>query len=85
MSQKNKTKSKNLPTLDLHGYVVDDVFDALDRFLRTAEERGHPWVRIITGKGTGKVRAKTLEYLKLAHYKPQPEPHNEGSFVVAIL
>ena len=71
-----------MPTLDLHGFRVDDVYDALDRFIRDAEAKGHERVRIITGKGTGKVRDKAMEYLRIAHYAPKAE--NEGSFWIAI-
>jgi DNA-nicking Smr family endonuclease len=79
---KKKDSPDHLPTLDLHGFLVDDVYDAIDRFLRDAEKKGHARVRIITGKGSGKVRAKTLEYLKIGHFEPKIE--NEGSFLVAI-
>ncbi len=82
MKKKDKNEAPTLPTLDLHGYLVDDVYDALDLFLRNSEKKGHSRVRIITGIGSGKVRAKTLEYLKTARYTPQKE--NEGSFLVVI-
>lgn len=77
-----KKAPQSFPTLDLHGYRVEEVYDALDQFLRKSESQGHARVRIITGKGTGKVKAKTLEYLKTAHYQPQLE--NEGSFLVVL-
>jgi DNA-nicking Smr family endonuclease len=79
---KNKSGAQHIPTLDLHGYLIDEVFDAIDLFLRKSETQGHLKVRIITGKGTGKVRAKSLEYLKIAQYKPQIE--NEGSFLIIL-
>lgn len=82
MKKAKKTPSENLPTLDLHGYLVEEVYDAVDSFLRKSEAQGHQRVRIITGKGSGKVRAKTLEYLKTAHYQPQTE--NEGSFIIVL-
>lgn len=83
MAKAKKLKeSPNFLTLDLHGFLVEEVYDAIDAFLRKAEGDNHHKVRIITGKGSGKVRAKTLEYLKAAHYKPEQE--NEGSFLVAL-
>lgn len=36
-------------------------------------------VRIMPGKGTGKVKAKVIEYLKLAHYPWNYERLNNGS------
>ena len=82
---KMKTKSKidkSLPVIDLHGFRVDDVYDALDKFLRKSEASGAIKVRIITGKGTGKVREKAFEYLKAANYVPKQE--NEGSYLVFL-
>ncbi|NJM10371.1 MAG: Smr/MutS family protein [Bdellovibrionaceae bacterium] len=44
-------------------------------------------VRIMPGKGTGKVKAKVIEYLRLAHYSWNPErlsngKPNEGVMIV---
>lgn len=58
--------SKKIPTLDLHGFKTEDVFDAVEKFLR--KHASTTQVRIMPGKGTGKVKAKVLEYLKLAGY-----------------
>ena len=82
MAYKKQKEVSQVLTLDLHGFLVDNVFDAIDAFLRKAQNSNCSKVRIITGKGSGKVRAKTLEYLKIAHYKPVQE--NEGSFLVAL-
>ena len=78
--------SKNkIPTLDLHGFKVDEVFDALETFLskHASAER----VRIIPGKGSGKVMAQVKDYLSKAHYPSQLERNdkgavNEGSLIV---
>jgi dsDNA-specific endonuclease/ATPase MutS2 len=67
-----------IPTLDLHGYKTDEVFDAVDAFLRkhsSAEK-----VRIIPGKGTGKVMAVVKDYLSKANYPSKAE--NEGSLII---
>jgi len=78
-----------MPTLDLHGFKTDEVFDALDRFLRKAEAQGEEKIRIIHGKGTGKVKTKVLEYLKITNYPAKPEligkgRVNEGALIVFI-
>ena len=78
-------KKDSVPTLDLHGFKTDDVFDAVEAFLRRHEKLSK--VRIMPGKGTGKVKAKVIEYLKLAHYHhsvertPGGDP-NDGVLIV---
>ena len=67
---------KKLPTLDLHGYKTDDVFDAVEKFIR--QHANKPQVRIMPGKGTGAVKAKVVEYLKLAGYPWAPELMDNG-------
>ena len=81
--------NSQVPSLDLHGAVVDEVFDLMDRFLRSAEAAGHDRVRIIHGKGTGKVREKALEYCRLAGHEPQKDTgegiySNPGSFLLYL-
>lgn len=67
-----KAKSKKsggsggVPTLDLHGFTVDQVFDAIEAFLGKHQDKDR--VRIMPGKGTGKVQAEAARYLKLANY-----------------
>ena len=42
--------------LDLRGQRADDALDTLDSYMERAYLAGLPWVRIIHGKGTGKLR-----------------------------
>jgi dsDNA-specific endonuclease/ATPase MutS2 len=77
------------PSLDLHGVTVDEVFDLLDRFLRREEERGAACVRVIHGRGSGKVKAKALEYCQITGHKPRPDQDgrgnvNPGSFLLYL-
>jgi dsDNA-specific endonuclease/ATPase MutS2 len=79
---------RNYPTLDLHGVTVDEVFDLLDRFLRKAEGRADA-VRVIHGKGTGRVREKAYEYCRLTGHSPKPDKGengkaNPGSFLLFL-
>lgn len=69
-------KSGAAPTLDLHGYKMDEVFDAVEAFLRKHANASK--VRIMHGKGTGAVRAKVLEYLRLAGYHSYTERLDSG-------
>jgi len=77
--------AKKVPTLDLHGFKTDEVFDAVEAFLN--KHASAKQVRIMPGKGTGKVKAKVVEYLRLAHYSWSPEclsngQANEGVMIV---
>jgi DNA mismatch repair protein MutS2 len=49
--------------IDLRGQRVDDALDALERYLDSAYLAGLPFVRIIHGKGTGKLRQVVRETL----------------------
>jgi DNA mismatch repair protein MutS2 len=49
--------------LDLRGLRADEALDALDNYLDTAYLSGMPYVRIIHGKGTGKLRQVVREAL----------------------
>lgn len=78
-------KKSKYPTLDLHGYRVDEVFDAIEAFF--AKHREAERVRIMTGRGTGKVLTETQRYLHLAGYSYSKEINaagrpNEGVLVV---
>ncbi len=56
--------------LDLRGQRAEEALDALDRYLDAAYLAGLPWVRIIHGKGTGKLRQAVREALSgHAHIK----------------
>lgn len=60
------------PGMELHirGQRIDDALDALDRYMDAASLAELPWVRIIHGKGTGRLRSavrKTLRRHPLVH------------------
>jgi DNA mismatch repair protein MutS2 len=50
--------------LDLRGRSSDDALSELDRYLESAYLAGLPWVRIIHGKGTGKLRQAVRDALR---------------------
>ncbi len=49
--------------LDIRGQRSEEALDALERYLDSAYLAGLPWVRIIHGKGTGKLRLAVREAL----------------------
>ena len=49
--------------LDLRGQRAEEALDSLERYLDSAYLAGLPWVRIIHGKGTGKLRLAVREAL----------------------
>ena len=50
--------------IDLRGQTVEDGLLALDRYLDAAYNANLPWVRIIHGKGTGKLRQAIRDALR---------------------
>ncbi|MBW6465305.1 MAG: endonuclease MutS2 [Brevefilum sp.] len=50
--------------MDLRGQRVDEGLDALDRYLEKAYLAGLPFVRIIHGKGTGRLRESVRDALR---------------------
>lgn len=50
--------------VDLRGLMSEDALDKMERYLEQAYLSGLPWVRIIHGKGTGKLRQAVRDALK---------------------
>ncbi len=75
--------------LDLHGFKSDQVEDAIDRFLMALSKSSLKKARIMTGKGTGTVKALAIKYLKMAGYNWSYEKlsngkNNEGCLVIFL-
>lgn len=80
---------KNVPVLDLHGERTEGLEDKVDRFLMQANQKGLSQVKIMTGKGSGKVLAAVQAYLKLGgfHFSFDKNPNgsrNEGVLVIHL-
>ena len=64
-SYKIKTKIQCFnPEIDLHGLSVEDALTVTDKFIDEAIVSGHRSLKIIHGKGTGKLKSSLLVYLK---------------------
>jgi DNA mismatch repair protein MutS2 len=79
------TKSPGLE-LNLRGKLVDDGLDELERYLERAYSAGLLFVRIVHGKGTGKMRDAVRNALKESSYVASfEEPkENEGGAGVTV-
>jgi DNA mismatch repair protein MutS2 len=54
--------------VDLRGLMADDALDKMERYLEQAFLSGLPFVRIIHGKGTGRLRQAVREALRGHEY-----------------
>ena len=54
--------------LDIRGKLADDAIDSLNRFVESAYLADMPFVRIIHGKGTGRLRQVVREALSNSNY-----------------
>jgi len=73
--------------VDLRGLMAEDALDKMERYLEQAYLSGLPWVRIIHGKGTGKLRQTVREALKGHAYVKSFEEggHTEGGEGVTVV
>jgi DNA mismatch repair protein MutS2 len=82
------TPSTTSPGLEvsLRGMMVEEALEALERYLEKAYLAGLPFVRIVHGKGTGKLRAAVREALRGHEYvRSFEEAHpNEGGEGVTV-
>lgn len=72
-----------IPTLDLHGFKTDEVWDALEAFL--SKNMSSAKVRVMPGKGTGAVKNKVIDYLKRANYPWSYEKMPNGADNAGVL
>jgi DNA mismatch repair protein MutS2 len=64
--------------LDIRGQTVEEALPELERYLDAAYLAGMPWVRVIHGKGTGKLRQGVREFLRANAVVKSHESGQEG-------
>lgn len=74
------------PSLDLHGRTVDEALADVERFVNDALLDGHGEVRVIHGRGGGRVKAAVHHYFRqlpaVASYRL--DPANPGVTIVTF-
>lgn len=76
--------------IDLRGQTVEEATDSLDRYLDAAALAALPWVRIVHGKGTGKLRRELRSFMSdhplVVSYKSAAENEGgDGATVVKLI
>lgn len=76
-------------SLDLHTFRPKEIPDLLDEYLRLAQEKNFPMVRIIHGKGSGQLRERVHSLLKknprVSHFRlAGPEHGGWGASLVYL-
>ncbi len=76
------TQTPTRPTtgmeIDLRGQTVEEGLLMLERYLDSAYLASLPWVRIIHGKGTGKLRQAVRDALRVSDLVVSQEPGSDG-------
>ncbi|NQV00282.1 MAG: Smr/MutS family protein [Parcubacteria group bacterium] len=77
------------PSCDLHGLDVDDAIVKCDSFLNSQFIKGEKVVRIIHGRGTGKLRDEIQKYLKdhelVEDFRDSQNPSEINAITIVIL
>jgi DNA mismatch repair protein MutS2 len=63
---------------DIRGQTVEDALPELERYLDAAYLAGLPWVRIIHGKGSGKLRQGVRDFLRQSAVVKSQESGKDG-------
>lgn len=74
-------------TIDLHGLLVEEGIETLERFLDQALLYGESEVKVIHGHGAGRLKKAVRAYLKKSPYAESSQPGEpwEGSDGVTIV
>ena len=77
------------PSIDLHGDFVDVALTRLDEFLHQQFLRGSEVIKIIHGRGTGKLRRAIHVWLKkqelVRYFRDSQAPTQQGGVTLAVL
>lgn len=77
------------PQTDLHGLTPNEALSQLDQFLNHEFVSGTEAVRIVHGRGSGRLRDAVHRFLKthelVARYRDAHTPGQQGGVTVAVL
>lgn len=78
------------PELDLHEMTIDEALSALDHFINRCFLQGDDAVKIIHGRGTGKLKEAVMKYLQqqpelIAYARGSNAPGQQGGVTIAVL
>ncbi|MBN1875427.1 MAG: endonuclease MutS2 [Anaerolineae bacterium] len=76
--------------IDLRGHTVEQALERLDRYLDDATRAALPWVRIVHGKGTGRLRQEIWRFLgehplAASYEMAGPKEGGAGATVVQLI
>ena len=77
------------PEIDLHGLAVHEALNRLDSFLNHEFVAGSEAVKVIHGRGSGKLEASVLSFLKdhdlVAGFRGSSAPGQQGGVTIVAL
>ena len=82
--------SDAVPSVDLHGSRVHEAIAEVERLIHGAFMNGDEAVKIIHGRGTGKLKTAVEQCLRenkeiVAAFRGSSRPHEQGAVIVVAL
>ena len=76
--------------IDLRGQTVEEALERLERHIDEAAMASLPWVRIVHGKGTGKLRQEVRRHVAhhplISSYEIAPQSEGgEGATIIHLI
>jgi DNA mismatch repair protein MutS2 len=79
------SRSHSPTSVDLHGMTTNEAVSAVDEFLNDAMLAGHDELRIIHGRGAGRIKSAVHAHLKkIASVRYRLDPRNPGATIVVL-
>lgn len=83
----------NVPEIDLHGMSVDEALSNTENFLYSEQHNGTEAVRLICGRGSGKLHKELCDWLSISKksanlvedFTQSNQPHQQGGVILVSL